>query len=110
MSDSRIHAQSLICSTSSSALAPGAGICYYNSSTTFKELEVYATATDMNRMNGCLTLSWACGLCVSNTGRVCESEFQYLCSVSQQDVYCSVCAYNSNMLFTEQVYLQIEGY
>jgi hypothetical protein len=106
----RITAQSLICSTSSSALVPGASVCCYNTSVTFKQLEIYATANDMNSMNGCLTISWSCGSCVSNIGRVCESAYSYQCNVPQQEVYCSVCAYNSNMVFTEQVYLQVDAY
>jgi hypothetical protein len=106
----RATAQYLICSTSSSALAPGASVCCYNTSVTFKQLEIYATSSDMNGMNGCLTISWSCGSCVSNTGRVCESFYSYHCNVPQQEVYCSVCVYNSNMVFTEQVSLQVEAY
>jgi hypothetical protein len=106
----RITAQSLICSTSSSALAPGASVCCYNASVTFKQLEIYATSEDMNGMSGCLTISWSCGSCVSNTGRVCQSDYSYQCSVPQQAVYCSICAYNSNLVFTEQVSLQVDAY
>jgi hypothetical protein len=62
----RASAQSLICSTLSSAPAPGASVCCYNSSVTFKDLTIYVTATDMNGMNGWLTISWSCGSCISN--------------------------------------------
>lgn len=76
-----VAAQSTVCSTSSSssALAPGASVCCYNSSVTFKQLEIYASSVDMNGMSGCLTISWSCGTCVSNTGRVCESQYSYQC-------------------------------
>jgi hypothetical protein len=102
--------QSTICSAYSSSLGPSAQICCSNNSVSFNSLEIYATSADNNGMSGCVEIEWTCGGCESQTGRVCDAAYKYVCELAQQDTTCQVCIGNGNFVFTEAVSLYVFGY
>lgn len=101
----KTRAQFSIC-YSSATLSSEGQVCCTNSSVSFK----YATFTATPDESSCVTLEWNCGQCTGNTGRTCQTQITGECDLMQTDVSCTVCATNSNFVWTRQIGVGAEGF